>query len=85
MPDTPAPAPVHEPHIRGHDAREIRQDRHSASPKSHCNPNSSQKKSGGGGKYTWGSVLDSSEGPFFVDKNDPNFVSDEENVSPSNQ
>ena len=59
-------------HISGHELREIRRDRHSASPKSHCVASHAIKKGGGGGKYTWGATLDC-EGPSVVDELDPNY------------
>jgi hypothetical protein len=34
------------------------------------------KKGGSGGKFTWGSVLDTDEGLASLDKNDPNYDSD---------
>ena len=60
-------------HVRGHDLKERRQDRHSSSPKAHCDPNHSMKKEGLGGKYTWGGILDP-VGPAALDEKDPNFV-----------
>lgn len=37
------------------------------------------KKGGGGGKYTWGTILEGGEGsPAAIDKNDPNYNSEEE-------
>ena len=65
------------PHVRGHDVKEVRLDRHSASPKAHCSPNHSIKKEGLGGKFTWGGPLDP-VGPAALDENDPNFVVEEE-------
>ena len=59
-------------HMKGHDLREIRKDRHSASPTSHCVASHSIKKDGGGGKYTWGSSIDQ-EGPTVLDERDPNY------------
>jgi len=67
-------------HITGHELREIRKDRHSASPKSHCVASHAMKKDGGGGKYAWGSTLDT-EGPAVIDKNDPNYVEEEPSES----
>ncbi len=64
-------------HMSGHDLREIRKDRHSASPKSHCVAEHALKKGGAGGKYTWGSPLDY-EGPEAIDKMDPNYQPPEE-------
>jgi hypothetical protein len=66
------------PHLRGHDLKELRMDRHSMSPKAHCSPNHSIKKDGLGGKYTWGGPLDP-VGPAALDEKDPNF-DEEENV-----
>ena len=63
-------------HITGHELREIRRDRHSASPKSHCVASHTIKKGGAGGKYTWGSALDQ-EGPTVIDELDPNYLEDE--------
>ncbi len=60
------------------DIKELRKDRHSASPKSHCDPDHSVKKEGLGGKYTWGGLLDP-PGPSVIDKKDPNF-DEEENL-----
>ena len=65
------------PHIRGHVVKEVRLDRHSASPKAHCDANHSMKKEGSGGKYTWGGILDP-VGPAALDEKDPNFVEEEE-------
>ena len=65
------------PHVRGHEAKEVRLDRHSSSPKAHCSANHSIKKEGSGGKYTWGGAMDP-VGPAVLDKNDPNFVEDEQ-------
>ena len=64
-------------HMRGHDLREIRKDRHSASPKSHCVADHAIKKEGRGGKYTWGSNLDT-EGPASIDKGDPNYIEEDQ-------
>eukprot|EP00879_Flechtneria_rotunda_P004521 GHRR01004776.1.p1 GENE.GHRR01004776.1~~GHRR01004776.1.p1 ORF type:complete len:295 (+),score=104.22 GHRR01004776.1:159-1043(+) len=36
------------------------------------------KKGGGGGKFTWGSLLEGEEGVSALDRNDPNYDSDEE-------
>ena len=39
------------------------------------------KKKGGGGKFTWGAVFsESADGPQALDKNDPNYDSDEDAV-----
>ncbi len=65
------------PHVRGHEAKELRLDRHSASPKAHCDANHSMKKEGLGGKFTWGGLLDPI-GPAALDKKDPNFEEEEE-------
>ena len=59
-------------HITGHQLREIRKDRHSASPTSHCVASHTIKKGGGGGKYTWGSALDY-EAPAVTDPRDPDY------------
>ena len=77
---TKVPSPKH---ISGHELREIRRDRHSASPKSHCVASHSVKKGGGGGKYTWGTTLDH-EGPTAIDKQDPNY-DDESPETPSEE
>ena len=66
-------------HMRGHDLREIRKDRHSASQTSHCVASHAIKKHGCGGKFTWGSYLDN-EGPSVIDKKDPNYDTDEANT-----
>ena len=65
--------------VRGQENKELRMDRHSASPKSHCDPNHSMKKEGAGGKFTWGGLLDP-VGPVDLDKHDPNFVEDQEEI-----
>ena len=71
MPITPSNIPSPK-HITGHQLREIRKDRHSASPTSHCVASHALKKGGGGGKYTWGSALDY-EAPAVTDPRDPDF------------
>ena len=65
-------------HLRGHDQKEIRRDRHSASPTSHCVASHTIKKEGAGGKFTWGDILES-ESPQVTQKRDPNYVSSDEN------
>ena len=65
------------PHIRGHETKEVRLDRHSSTPKAHCDPDHSLKKDGLGGKYTWGGPMDP-VGPVALDKKDPNYSEEED-------
>ncbi|MES1920129.1 hypothetical protein MHBO_001844 [Bonamia ostreae] len=37
------------------------------------------KKDGAGGKFTWGDIMDDTAAPIAIDKNDPNYDSQEEN------
>lgn len=39
------------------------------------------KKGGGGGKFTWGSLLEGEDGVTALDRNDPNYDSDEERAA----
>lgn len=52
------------------------------SPSTRLQPKSGDaKKKGGGGKFTWGAVLsEPTDGPQALDKNDPNYDSDEDAV-----
>ena len=69
-------------HLRGHDLKEFRKDRHSCSPTSHCVANHAIKKEGSGGKFTWGGVLEE-PGPVAFDLKDPNYDSDQEDFEES--
>jgi hypothetical protein len=69
-------SPVRSPQAPGQTARGRSYDRHSAT-----GSRGLPKKNGAGGKGVWGAMIDQEGDGVIVDKNDPNYDSDEERAA----